>query len=152
MAIRIEAIEELIKNVKKLRPEKCMTEFFASNWRHKLYVLDLNRLGQLYYKGIDAKGLLLGHYAKYTLQTKQDPMLSHVTLKETGEFYQSFQLKVHRTFMEITANTKKGNDDLAVEWGEYILGLTEESKEMLSGYMLDNNIKDVVQQKILVDL
>lgn len=147
----MEALLELISNVKKLNRDNGFSEFFNGNWKHKTYVLDLNRLGQLYYKGIDASGLLLGHYAAYTLRTKEDPMLSHVTLKETGDFYSTFDLKVHKAHLEIEADTMKGNTDLMDEWGVDILGLTEESKEMLSNYMLDNGYAEIIKEKIQVN-
>jgi len=145
----MQALLQLISNVKNLQPTDCMGEFFSMSVSHRIYVLDLNRLGQLYYKGVDSRGLLLGHYAAYTLRVKEDPMLAHVTLKETGDFYNSFQLKTHKNYIEIEADTMKGSTDLMDEWGENILGLTEESQEMLSDYMIRNNFKDVIQQKIL---
>lgn len=105
----------------------------------KAQILDLNTEDQLFNKGIDSLGRRLedigGSYSPYTINIKlsKGQPTDRVTLKDTGAFYDSFELKSGLTFIEITANPyKEDGKNLVNEWGGYILGLTTENKEWLA--------------------
>jgi hypothetical protein len=60
-----------------------------------------------------------------------DGRTDHITLKDTGEFYKSFRIKVENDGFKITADTIKENTDLAQIYPD-VIGLTKESKQMVS--------------------
>jgi hypothetical protein len=103
----------------------------------RVFILDLNRINQLFDKGENAYGDFLGTYSYRTeLITKgRKKAGDHITLFDTGEFYRSFDVAVFsdNSFL-IEANTiKDDNTDLASSkrYGKGILGLSEESKGKL---------------------
>lgn len=105
----------------------------------KTLIIQLNTRGQLYVKGIDSQGRELssigGEYTAYTLNLK-DPgrprnVASHIDLFDTGNFYESFEVKAQADGFVIMADTIKEGEDLRVRWGDDILGLTEASREQL---------------------
>jgi hypothetical protein len=100
------------------------------------YILDLNRIDQLFNQGIDSKGQSLGEYAASTIlgtskfkgKIEKGQPTDRVTLKDTGDFYKSFDILFEDDGFEITADE---NIDyvpkLLDTYGEDILGLTTES-------------------------
>lgn len=114
----------------------------------KLYTLNLNRWEQLYGRGVDANGVPLGEYREKTKALKNDPQLSHITLRETGDFYNTFKIFVGHNFIELEADTRKGKDDLEDIHGD-IIGLDDDSKEALGEYMIDNGFIEQIKESIL---
>ena len=96
-------------------------------------VIELNTIKQLYDKGIDANSDSLGEYAPFTIREKikKGQPTDRVTLKDTGEFYKSFRIKVDGDEIDIEADTIKydfdGAWDLLDIYGADILGLTNNS-------------------------
>lgn len=91
-------------------------------------------LSKLYDKGEDALGDSLGDYSPFTLVIKieKGQRTDHITLKDTGEFYGSFGLRVGRDFFEVFADTlKEDGTDLTREFGPDIIGLQEQDFETL---------------------
>ena len=102
----------------------------------QVQVLGLNTESQLYDKGIDAAGNELGQYSFWTkayfkpiaASQGRDGRTDHITLKDTGEFYASFRFVNEPDGFMISANTiKDDGNDLAVIYGNKILGLSSES-------------------------
>jgi hypothetical protein len=97
-------------------------------------IADLNRFGQLFQNSEDSNGVSLDIYSDYTYSLKLEKFGTfprNIVLFETGEFYNSFKVKINKDSFEIQADTLKGNDDLIEKYGEDILGLTDESKDKL---------------------
>lgn len=145
----MQVLHDLIGNVKALDEKQVFTDFFNDKTEHKIFVLDLNRWDQLYRGGVDANGRQLGDYAPYTLEHKKDPMKDHITLHEEGDFYRSFELTVNYGSLEIDAETQKPNGDLADIFGEDILGLTANSRGELAEYMIEEELAELIIEKIL---
>jgi|SRR5690349_2650332 len=143
----MEALLKLIDNVKTL-DVGLEFEKFMSRTDARVFTLNLNRWEQLYEQGVDSNGVPLGQYRPYTLKRKVDPNLSHITLRETGAFYETFRLLTGHGFVEIQANTRKGNEDLEDIHGP-VLGLTDDSKEALGEFMLNNGFADQIKETIL---
>lgn len=103
----------------------------------KHLIIEMNTIDQLYNKGIDSKGRSLksigGDYSYVTKDIKShfNQPIDRITLKDTGEFYESFNVRVTSTDFQIQADTIKDDDDLTDRWGEDILGLTETSLNKL---------------------
>lgn len=97
-------------------------------------IIELNTKNQLYDRGINSKGESIGDYSLYTKAIKDNngQITDHVTLNDTGAFYESFKVYVNsqKDFV-ISADTIKDTSDLIVDWGKEILGLTEESLNIL---------------------
>jgi hypothetical protein len=109
-------------------------------------IIELNTIKQLYERGINADGVSLasvgGNYAPLTMflsEKKGQPKRgsNHVDLYDTGDFYKSFKVIVYDDYFEIDADTQKDTNDLIIDWGEEILGLTEQSKEVLTTMLID---------------
>jgi hypothetical protein len=95
------------------------------------FVLDLNT-GQLYEEGRRADGVSLGEYSPFTIRLKQlkGQRTDHVTLKDEGDFHQSFFLRIGERSFEIDASDEK-KDELLDKYGDAVLGLSEQSLKEL---------------------
>lgn len=143
----MEALFQMIENIKAL-DEGVEFARFMQNDQAKIYAINLNKWEQLYGRGVDANGVPLGYYREKTKSLKNDPELSHITLRETGDFYNTFKIFVGHNFIEISADTRKGKDDLEDIHGD-ILGLDEDSKEALGEYMINNGFIEQIRENIL---
>lgn len=91
-------------------------------------IIDLNQK-QLYDEGLLSDGTPTGDYAPFTIQKKDTLGVEsgHVTLKDTGEFYDSMKIEEKDNGVVITADTQKPDIDLADHYPG-LLGLTDDSK------------------------
>lgn len=123
-------------------------------------IIDLNTHEQLYEKGIDSKGRSLGEYSIATIEgtknflgkKQKGQRYDHITLNDTGEFYNSFrvQLNYSDASIQITANGDKGDANLFQQFGVDILGLTEDSMSVLVNAaipILKRKLKKQLQRK-----
>ena len=99
-------------------------------------IIYLNTEKQLY-EGKDKLGQDLesigGDYSPFTkdLKTAFGQPTDRVTLRDTGIFYESFEVTSFNNYIEITANPFKDGTDLQKRWGFNIIGLNEENKQWL---------------------
>lgn len=102
------------------------------------FIIELNTNAQLYEQGIDSKGKDLGEYTPFTIEQKKISGLPYdrITLFQTGDFYTSFYVKPGAEGFTIIANPVKEDSNLFDDFGEDIIGLTEESLERLSKTVL----------------
>lgn len=118
----------------------------------KHLIIEMNTIDQLYDKGIDSKGRTLksigGDYSFVTKDIKSflNQPFDRVTLKDTGEFYESFNVRVTSTDFTIQADTMKDEDNLTDRWGDDIIGLTEESLNKLRDFAQERYIAYVWKQ------
>lgn len=92
------------------------------------YLIDLNRHEQLVKRGIDGEGLtIVPPYEDSTKELKQikGQITSHVTLRDTGSFQDSFELEVGPSQAEITSPHYLLKT-LQKKYGTNILGITPE--------------------------
>lgn len=118
-------------------------------------IIELNTRGQLFDKGINSKGQKLssigGEYSPVTIQISEDKGRpkkgrSHIDLHDTGEFYASFFITLGEREFYIEADPiKSGGVNLLEDWGEDVLGLTDESKEILKGWLLNELAPKVLE-------
>lgn len=118
----------------------------------KKYITDLNTKVQLFDYGEDARGVQLaavsktGGYAPSTIRikTKKGQPTNRVTLKDTGDFYKSFdvQIKPNADF-SITSDSIKNGVDLHDRWGENIEGLQPENVVLVMDYLETEFYKNV---------
>lgn len=128
-------LKQLEKKVRSFSQEKAMKEILKEK-DLQAQIIDLNQK-QLFEQGIDADGKPTGDYAPSTIYgTKNFPgkiekgqRYDHITLKDTGEFYDSMQVKSIPEGIQIKADyLKEGGEDLRDEWPSAV-GLTNESKQ-----------------------
>lgn len=122
----------------------------------KEFLIKLNTEDQLFLKGEDSRGIRLdeigGGYSANTIEgtasyegkkSKGQP-IDRVTLKDTGEFYDSWQIKIELPYIIFIADDVKDGVKLTDEWGINIIGLNEENKRKVEGFLLEEIIKDIL--------
>jgi len=123
-------------------------------------ILDLNRIKQLYEKGIDSTGESLkdiggnwqteSGYSPFTLDIKEakGQRTANITLNDTGEFYRSFEITIGDDAFYLDANPIKDDTNLFDEWGEDIVGLTDESRQTLIDWVT-NELHPLIVEYLL---
>lgn len=106
---------------------------------------------QLFDLGIDSNGEDLGEYSDFTIEIKKSQGLpfDHITLFDTGEFYDSFRVKPLNDGFEITADPIKEDTDLFVEFGEDIVGLTTESIQELQKFIIPD-VEEAIRKALKI--
>jgi len=110
---------------------------------------------QMYDEGIDSDGNSLGQYAQITVEYYKplaktlggDGRTDHITLKDSGDFYKSFRVKLLSDGFQITADAIKEDTDLSVVYPK-VIGLTSESKAMVAK-LITPSIVDLIRKEIL---
>lgn len=128
----------------------------------KEFIISLNTEDQLFEKGINSEGVLLkdiggndfteSGYSPVTIEIKKSKTgkgskTANITLYDTGEYYESHKVKVDASGFEINADPIKDDTNLFDEWGEEIVGLTDESLQKLISFLLIkylNYTRDVI--------
>lgn len=108
--------------------------------RNDWQIIGWNADDQLYDKGITATGVSIWDYAPYspvTIQYKQEEgqPYDRVTLRDTGEFHQSFYLQIDNEKFTFDAEDWKTRDLLRL-YGDEIMGLTDYNIQRLEDEIL----------------
>jgi hypothetical protein len=133
----MDSFERLQEKFRKLDVNRILREV----WRNPIVqqkITELNTKNQLFEKGEDSKGETLGIYTPFTIQIKVEKgqRIDHITLLDTGEFYESFKVVPLLRGFRIEANPDKGGgDNLFDDFGENIVGLSEESLLILCTFI-----------------
>jgi len=145
-------IERLLNNVNKLNINDIFYSLWSDNEVQK-YIVKLNTEGettsQLYELGVDAKGKTIGsgNYAPSTIDYKLfgsgDSRIDHITLKDTGKFYDSFKVKPNKKGFELVANPNKDDDNLFEIYGKEIVGLTKDNQKLLIAFVEEDFNKEL---------
>ena len=128
-------LNKIAENALKLDQDKYFREFFGRKDVQDI-ITRLNTEEQLF-KGFDSTGKDLsaigGPYTRLTqvIKRRKGQPTNRVTLKDNGEFYDSFKVSVERDGFVIDADTIKDGQDLMVRWGRDIIGLTDENLQQL---------------------
>lgn len=110
-------------------------------------IVRLNTEEQLFNEGIKSDGDYLPDYSDTSVNLYGKPN-GHIRLYDTGEFFESFRILVFGEDAEIVADTRKEDTDLAERYGKAIIGLTNESKDILTKIILQV-LREVVRKDIL---
>lgn len=137
----IDKVEDIIKGLSAIGLPMMAKVFDESSLQ--VQSIDLNQI-QLYDKGINADGLTLGEYSPVTIgywkplaaSEGRDGKTSNVTLKDTGEFYNSMKFEKDSEQFWISGDVNKGGTNLMQIYGQ-ILGLTTESLDYLHDEILE---------------
>jgi len=145
-----EAIRKLTDRVVKLDEGIILNRFVELPIVQK-FILDLNRVDQLFNKGVDSKNRALGVYTPFTINSKQErgvpvPSDFHITLFDTGQFYSTFVIIPGKDFFEIDANPIREDANLFEDFGEDILGLNDENLQILIDFFKETVVLRVKEQ------
>lgn len=125
-------------------------ETMAKVWndsRVQAEIVRLNTEEQLFNEGIKSDGDYLPDYSDTSVNLYGKPN-GHIRLYDTGEFFESFRILVFGEDAEIVADTRKEDTDLAEKYGKAIIGLTNESKDILTKIILQV-LREVVRKDVL---
>jgi hypothetical protein len=118
-------------------------------------LIDMNAQDQLYAKGVNRLGVRIDEYQPYrplTIQVKIEKRQPYdrVTLKDTGEFYESFYVETAEDRFYIKASDEKTNW-LMKKYGAEIFGLTNDSlAEFINDYVkyeAYNRVKEILNER-----
>ena len=141
----------MLRNFIRAANEEKLFREIMSDGRLKNFIIERNQ-DQLYEHGIDSKGQQLGYpgYSRTTIEIKKKKgqRYDHVTLKDSGRFYNSFRIVVLSDAIEIRVTDLSGNDSLLRRYGEDILGLDDINKFELNTIII-NDIKEKIIAAIL---
>lgn len=98
---------------------------------NEAYIVDLNAQDQLYEEGVNRLGVSIMDYAPYrpltiAIKEQKGQPTNRVTLRDTGDFENSFYLEVGDKQFEVKASDWK-TESLIKKYGRQILGLTDEN-------------------------
>jgi hypothetical protein len=118
-------------------------------------IIRLNTEEQLFKKGIDSKGnKIVPEYSNRTKELKKldNQPIDRVTLKDTGEFYESWRVYVENDSIVIDADPIKTDENgvdsnLFTKYGMDILGLTEDSIDKLKPLIIES-VNNVIKRSI----
>lgn len=147
MLVDLDPLYNLYKVIATLSDDNIW--FNAVDGRVKEFVIQINTIDQLYEEGVDSLGRSLGDYAPFTVEKKKQKgdRYDHITLKDTGAFYDSWVVKVDRQGLLLDADDSSKYDEPLFEvWGEDVLGLTDENMEKLALIIRENYINYVREQ------
>ena len=131
----LERLKRLANNIINLDLDR-IVNIILSDRDVQDFIINLNTEGQLF-KGIDSLGVSLdsigGDYAASTKARKgrKGQPTDRVTLKDSGDFYKTFDIDVFAKGFTIEADTIKSGQDLEGRWGDKLVGLTKENKILL---------------------
>jgi hypothetical protein len=122
---------------------------FADVWREvfrdeqfQTEILDWIRWEQLFADGVDELGQIIGTYSEYTAMLNPEKAVgTPYTLYDTGAFYSSMVMTILDNAIEIDADPVKVDEfgqttDLFNEFGDGIIGLTDENKTRLANELV----------------
>lgn len=118
-------------------------------------LIDMNAQDQLYAKGVNRLGVRIDEYQPYrplTIKVKIEKRQPYdrVTLKDTGEFYDSFYVETAEDRFYIKASDEKTNW-LIKKYGAEIFGLANDSlAEFINDYVKDeayNRVKEILNER-----
>lgn len=102
-------------------------------------IIHLNTINQLFEKGEDSLGRKLddlgGGYSPYTIMKKieKGQPFDRVTLKDTGDYYDSYKISAPNgaDYIIIITNPTKDGKNIETEWGGFIVGLNTGNTQWL---------------------
>ena len=129
-------IRNILNAILELDVDDIAFEIARTN-EFKTLVIRLNTQEQLFKKGEDSRGKSLesigGGYSPFTIEIKKSKgqPTNRVTLKDTGAFYQTFDVVPFKGGFRIVADPIKDETNLFTEWGDDIVGLTQENLQIV---------------------
>lgn len=140
-------IDLMLNRAKKLSDNSAW--IFSVDREVQNEIIRINTEEQLYEEGVDSLGRSLGDYSVFTIQEKRSKgqRYDHVTLKDTGDFYDSFTVRVTNDgWTQDADDSSKYDEPLFEVWGIDVLGITDENMKYIKEMIIDNYIKYVTRE------
>ena len=137
-----ERTKRLLNNAIRLNENQIIDEILSDK-AFQAFIINLNTEEQLFKQGINALNVKLADvdnpYTEATIEgtsqfegkrSKGQPF-DRVTLKDTGEFYESFRITLNKNNFVISSDPIKDGTSLFQRWGKEIEGLTPENLQLV---------------------
>lgn len=136
MAIGKSKLQELFSRGKLLKELDAWYSAFNSTTKEQLVEWVQS---QLFDKGVDGKGIVIGQYSYATelISKGLKKQGDNYTFKDTGSFYNSMRAEITDYLVYVTADGRKGKDNLYQKYSEYLTTLTDENT---------NKLKEIVRE------
>jgi len=142
--------ERLLNNVNKFD----LNDVFYTLWNDnkvQRYIIKLNTAGektsQLYNLGVDSLGKSLGEYSNNTIQMKLNgdgnKRVDHITLIDSGGFYESFVVSPNKKGFKIESNPIMDDGTNLLDRFPDVEGLTKENEEVLLAFVKEDFNKEI---------
>jgi len=121
--------------------------------KHEDVIVQMVARDQLYEQGIEGKGISIMSYQPYAIRTikykqRKGQPYDRVTLKDTGEFYNSLHVEFDNEGFYVTSTDDKAKY-LLERYGRTIFRLTNENfSELLANY-IKPSLKEKLKEKLL---
>lgn len=148
----MEDFKRLLDNINKLDINDIFNQLWSDN-KTQNFIIELNTEGQptsqLFKFGIDSKGVSLGDYSDFTIQLKIEDgqPFDRITLKDTGDFYETFVVRPLKKGFSLNANPNKDGDNLFKNFGEDIVGLTKDNEIVLAAF-IEKDFNDELEKRL----
>ena len=131
----LERLKQLTNNAKILNQTQLLIEVFT-NVKVKDEITDYITIEQLFIEGEDGLGEKLEEYSTFTKLKKQrsGDRFEVTTLNDTGQFYNSFDVRVNGNQISVYANDIH---DLTTRYGKNILTLSNEGIETIKPQVIE---------------
>jgi len=145
----MDKLDALIAKVTELQASIIETIIDAIRENEAL-ILDMNTQDQLYEKGIYRDGEKLDGYSPFTIHIKKQKgqPTNRTTLRDTGEFHESFYIEYTGDGFEIKASDPK-TEELKEHWGVEIMGLSDENLDELTKVYVADKINEHFRNSLL---
>jgi hypothetical protein len=121
-------LKKIVNNISNISANGLAYEVFKQKGV-QAFIIDLNKEGQLFAKGIGVNGEVVGYYSLFTsLINPTKGFNKPYNFKDTGEMFRSFKVNVDKTGFTIDADADKLEESGIIDNDKQILGLTDESK------------------------
>ena len=144
------AVTEILDRASRLNEKDAF--IFAINNDIKEKIISLNTRFQLNQLGEDALGDSLGDYSHFTVEKKKlgGKRFDHITLEDTGAFYDSFKVDLVGDSLVISADDVAFYDEpLTDVFGDEIIGLNDVSLGIIIDLIQPRLIK-YVERKLRI--
>jgi hypothetical protein len=139
-------LSKLVSNIQSISINTLAFEVFKTSRVQEL-IIDLNREGQLFAKGVGVDGDIVGYYSLMTsLINPSKKFNTKYTFKDTGQMFSSFRVRVDKNGFVIDADADKLVDSDIIGKESEILGLTDESKTELIQEIAPLLVKEIKKQ------
>lgn len=146
-------IDLMLNRAKKLSDNSAW--IFSVDKEVQEEIIRINTEEQLYEDGVDSLGLPLDSgkgylgYSTFTINEKKanGQRYDHVTLKDSGDFYDSFTVRVTNDgWTQDADDSSKYDEPLFEVWGIDVLGITDENMKYIKEMIIENYIKYVTRE------
>lgn len=127
----MQALINLGNSIKSINIGLLINRLIKAEGLDKL-IIELNTREQLFKKGINIEGEVVGFYSPVTESIDPNKKAgTHFTFEDTGFFLDSWRISFDATGILIDADGQKDNVNLFQKYGENLKGLTDESLQIL---------------------